>query len=409
MSSNIGEGIRAMPKKRSNLAAQTAVPDPSLFQAIGGTGTCHQLSAAFYARVKRDPVLRPLFPGKTLTCAIEAFAAFLVQFLSGPPEDMQRRWWLSLWESHLRFRIGPKERDAWMSNMVKALDDVAIAEPIRSALIDFFQRSSAYLVNQGKVSVATENGGESPNDRAHQEIARRWDAQLRLDEIVAEVRSGNAEGAIALAESPASANCGFAVSAGLLALMLRSGHSALLKYVREKLTNNPALAHERYAGRTLLHDASACANLSLVELLLRLGAAPNATGGHGPLYSVANGCRVSGGGRVVRALVEAGANIEAQDNVKRCTALHMAARRGHVEIAEALLDCGANIEARDSLGETPLRRAVNCNKIEVAALLLARGADRNSRGSRGLTPLTAARTSAMKRLLQADTRHGNGR
>jgi ankyrin repeat protein len=90
--------------------------------------------------------------------------------------------------------------------------------------------------------------------------------------------------------------------------------------------------------------------------------------------------------------------------VKRCTALHMAARRGNVEVAAALLDCGADIEARDSLGETPLRRAVNCNKTEVAALLLSRGADRNSIGSKRLTPLRAARSDAMKRLLQPGSR-----
>jgi ankyrin repeat protein len=110
---------------------------------------------------------------------------------------------------------------------------------------------------------------------------------------------------------------------------------------------------------------------------------------------------------VVRALVQAGANVNAQDGVKRCTALHMAARRGNVEVAAALLDCGADIEARDSLGDTPLRRSVNCNKIEVAALLLSRGADRGPRGSKGLTPLTAARTSAMKRLLQSGSRGRN--
>jgi hemoglobin len=58
--------------------------DSNLYQAIGGTPTCRELSKAFYTRVKRDPALRPLFPGKTLTCAIEEFAAFLVQFLGGP-------------------------------------------------------------------------------------------------------------------------------------------------------------------------------------------------------------------------------------------------------------------------------------------------------------------------------------
>jgi ankyrin repeat protein len=66
-----------------------------------------------------------------------------------------------------------------------------------------------------------------------------------------------------------------------------------------------------------------------------------------------------------------------------------------------LLDCGADIEAQDSLGDTPLRRAVNCDKTDVAALLLARGADPHSKGSKGLTPSAAARSTAMRGLLQS--------
>jgi hypothetical protein len=86
---------------------------------------------------------------------------------------------------------------------------------------------------------------------------------------------------------------------------------------------------------------------------------------------------------------------------KRCTSLHMAARRDNVEVAGTLLDCGADIEARDSVGDTPLRRSVNCNQVGVATLLLARGADIHSIGSKGITPLLAARTITMKRLLQS--------
>ena len=123
---------------------------PNLYRVLGGTAVCRQLSVAFYARVQKDAVLRPLFPGKTLKCAIEEFAAFLAQLFGGPVEDAQRRWWLSLRESHLRFKIGPKERDAWMKNMIQALRDVPLEEEGRVALRDFFERSSAYVVNVGE-------------------------------------------------------------------------------------------------------------------------------------------------------------------------------------------------------------------------------------------------------------------
>jgi len=384
----------------------------SLYQAIGGTDTCRKLAAAFYARVAQDPLLRPLFPGKTFKCAIEEFSAFLAQFLGGPSEDAQRRWWLSLRESHLRFKIGQKERDAWMKNMVNALDDVQIAGPARSALRGFFERSSAYVVNHGAARPVAEGRSEPPGGSIHQEIARRWDVQRALDEAVAAVRNGDAKGAITLAESATLQTCfrrDRSIFAALLALMIGSGQPETLEYVRDKLRRDPILARERYSGRTLLHGASAAGNLITVKLLLRLGADPNVTdaGGHTPLYSVGNECTVESGGNVVRALVQGGAKVDARDGVKHCTALHMAARRGNVEVAEALLECGADIEARDSLGDTPLRRSVNCGKTGVASLLLSRGADLDSKGSKGLTPLLAARSSAMKRILQSSSRSGS--
>src|SRR2546429_8754294 len=71
-----------------------------------------------------------------------------------------------------------------------------------------------------------------------------------------------------------------------------------------------------------------------------------------PLYCVANECASETGPEVVRALVRAGADVNACGGVTRATALHMAARRGHVEIARALLDSGAAVNARGRKGGT---------------------------------------------------------
>jgi ankyrin repeat protein len=190
------------------------------------------------------------------------------------------------------------------------------------------------------------------------------------------------------------------VFASFVGVLVGSGNNIMAEYAESILLENPDLAHESYSGRTLLHAAAAAGNVPMVAALLRLGVDANIQdgGGHTPLYSVGNEC--AGGGPVVKALIQGGAKVDACDGVKRCTALHMAARRGNVNICATLLDCGANIEARDSPGETPLRRAVNCGQTGVAALLLSRGADPHSVGSRGLTPLSAARTRAMRGLLQ---------
>jgi hemoglobin len=341
---------------------------PDLYRAAGGREACRQLAEAFYARVHRDPVLRPLFPGKSMRCAIEAFAAFLAQFLGGPAADAEKRWSLSLRESHLRFRIGERERQAWLGNMAEALDEIPIGEDVRHALRELFERSSAYVAN-------TEHTPEEPpGDRIHGELARRWEEQRAIDELVAAIRGEPAGRVLALARSEALQRRfarDRAVFAHALGLMMGRGGDAVMEYAERELLADPALAHIRTRhGRTLLHEASAQGNLRMVELLLRLGADPNSgmPGGHPPLYCVANECH-AGGGPVVRALVRAGAQVNASSGAKRCTALHMAARRGSTEVAEALLECGADRNARDKAGDTPLQRAKNCRKAGVASLL----------------------------------------
>jgi ankyrin repeat protein/globin len=249
-----------------------------LYQALGGMDTCRRLSAAFYAHVEHDPVLRPLYPPTLKGCPIETLAAFLIQFFGG------------------------------------------------AAFLSF------------------------------------------------------------------------------LAILSSSSQPALLDYVRQTLVTIPKLVQERYTyGRTLLHEVAGQRNLPLVELLLHLGADPNARDQweHTPLYFVGNASHGAYGAAVVRILIQNGANVNAQERLKHCTALHMAARRGNVPVAEALLDCGADAEARDKLGDTPLHRAVKCGKTEMVAFLLSRGANVHAEGKRGLTPWQVARGASMRQLLQS--------
>ena len=388
---------------------QPDVRDAGLFEAVGGAEGCRRLSVAFYARVPRDPVLHPLFPS-TFRCPIEGLSLFLAQFLGGPLDySSQRRWWLSLRASHHRFGIGQAERDAWVGCMRQALDDVHVDGPARDALIWFFERSASFMVNRGGAQQIEEDPGGRPRARMVQEIAQRWDTMRAVEDLVAAVRDGDAPHVRELAGSPTLRRYfdhDRAAYVSLLVLMIGSGDEALLDYARQQVVGDPQVAHDRYVyGRTLLHGAAAAGNLGMVEVLLDRGADPDATDswGHTPLYCAANES-AAGGGPVVRALVHAGANVNGRDRLQQCSALHMAARRGNVEVAEALLDCGADIEIRDRKGDTPLRRAVNTGKAAVAALLLARGADKDAQGSRGLTPVQAARTPAIKQLLRPDGR-----
>src|SRR5258708_27431852 len=144
-----------------------------------------------------------------------------------------------------------------------------------------------------------------------EELSRCWCAKRPLEGAVAAVHRGATDRAIALAEGSTLQTyfkSNRAVFAALLALMIGRGDGAMLDYVREKLLSDPALAQERYSGRTLLHGAAAAGKLTTVELLLRLGAEPDITdaGGHTPLYCLANECKAPGGANVARAFVESG-------------------------------------------------------------------------------------------------------
>jgi truncated hemoglobin YjbI len=331
-----------------------------LLEALGGEAGCRRLSEAFYARVGTDPTLRPLFPGKSLKCAIEEFAAFLIQFLGGDEEQTQRRWWLSLRESHSRFQIGPAERRAWLKNMAATLDGASLDGTTRTALRQFFECSSAYVI--GKEATRPE----------HRELAERWGDQCVLDETVTEIATGDDSEARRLASRFVSKP---AVFVGLLARMLQSRRPGLVAFVVNALEQDASLRTRQYGGRALLHYASATGWVEVVTVLLRLGADPDMrdSGGHTPLYRAANECGSEVGPRIVRALVAAGADVNARNGVTRATALHMAARRGYMAIARILLECGAATDARDRKGDTPLERAVNCRRAAVVQLLRESG------------------------------------
>lgn len=332
-----------------------AVRSP-LLDALGGEEGCYRLSAAFYSRVAKEPALRPLFPGKSLRCATEEFGSFLVQFLGGDEEQTQHRWWLSLRESHARFRIGAAERSAWLKQMAATLDAASLDEDTRAAFRQLFLHSSAYVI-----------GKEAPVP-LQQEIAARWREQAVLDEAVAAIAAGEEDRSLDLAARFAQRPVVFL---GLLVRMIQARRPALLGFVLEAVERDPSLRTRRFAGRALLHFASEAGALEVVALLLRIGCDPDIEdrGGHTPLYSVANGNASPAGAEVVRALLRAGADVHAHGGVTRATPLHMAARRGHVEIARVLIAHGANVNAKDRKGDTPLQRAIHCRKNEVASVL----------------------------------------
>jgi ankyrin repeat protein len=96
-----------------------------------------------------------------------------------------------------------------------------------------------------------------------------------------------------------------------------------------------------------------------------------------------------GHAEVVRALVRAGSDVNAQDQLGR-TPLMLAVNGNHSAIVEGLLTAKADVHARNKDQETALSLAVQRQNAHIARLLMAAGAKVNLKCCEGGTPLMKA-------------------
>jgi hemoglobin len=120
---------------------------PSIYELAGGDAPFRELVNRFYARVERDPRLRPMFPAD-LEPGKEGQFLFITQYFGGPPRYNQQRGHPRLRMRHAPFPIDQAARDAWLGHMLAAVDEVGFAEPVRGALRDYFERAATFMINQ---------------------------------------------------------------------------------------------------------------------------------------------------------------------------------------------------------------------------------------------------------------------
>jgi hemoglobin len=124
-----------------------AVDGATFFDAVGGHPTFQRLIDAFYARVANDPVLRPIYPEDELGPAAERLRMFLEQYWGGPHTYNEVRGHPRLRARHAPFHIDDAARDAWLTHMRAALDEIALAPAADKVLWDYLTVAADSLVN----------------------------------------------------------------------------------------------------------------------------------------------------------------------------------------------------------------------------------------------------------------------
>lgn len=123
----------------------------SLYDRIG-PDHLRTLLTHFYARVKRDADLAPIFPGSRDPAlwgeTLEKQFAFLSGLTGGPPLYHQRYGHPMLRARHLNFPVTPTRARAWLACMKGALEATPDIDPGTAAeLYAVLSKVAAHMVN----------------------------------------------------------------------------------------------------------------------------------------------------------------------------------------------------------------------------------------------------------------------
>jgi len=128
-------------------AEHGAAVGESFYTHVGGRATFEKLVRAFYAGVREDPQLWPMYPASDLEGAIQRLTGFLEQYWGGPGTYSEQRGHPRLRMRHQPFRVNPEARDRWLAHMRVAVDSLGLAPLDDAMLWDYLERAAHAMVN----------------------------------------------------------------------------------------------------------------------------------------------------------------------------------------------------------------------------------------------------------------------
>jgi hemoglobin len=126
-----------------------SLPSASTFYAeIGGAPTFRALVARFYAGVREDPILRPMYPADDWEGAETRLRLFLEQYWGGPRTYSENRGHPRLRMRHAPFAVDEAARDAWLRHMRDAVDSLELTPEQDATLWGYLEMAARSMQNR---------------------------------------------------------------------------------------------------------------------------------------------------------------------------------------------------------------------------------------------------------------------
>jgi hemoglobin len=132
----MSESSRSLPSART------------FYTEIGGAPTFRALVERFYAGVREDPILRPMYPADDWAGAETRLRMFLEQYWGGPTTYSETRGHPRLRMRHAPFAVDEKARDAWLSHMRTAVDSLELSAEQDATLWGYLEMAARSMQNR---------------------------------------------------------------------------------------------------------------------------------------------------------------------------------------------------------------------------------------------------------------------
>ena len=138
---------------------------PTLYEWIGGIQAIRRLTATFYERVPKDPLLAPVF-AKMSPEHPEHVAAFIAEVFGGPNTySEQHGGHPNMISHHVKRALTEAQRKRWLELLLECADEIGVpSDPeFRSALVSYLEWGTRLAVINSQPGADV--SGEAPMPR----------------------------------------------------------------------------------------------------------------------------------------------------------------------------------------------------------------------------------------------------